>query len=171
MQAASDFARTKTMAEQRRFLPVADCREELLQVVRENQVVVVVGETGSGKTTQVTWSLLVDTLPAHAFVIVIQPSQGFHEPTTAPVLCSFNLAVQLGDQVIYHATTVFKCLPRAIKGMFCNFTLVEISKVIKAAERLWSSDSDDAIPARGWIHTFWANWLYAATARGSHVCC
>jgi hypothetical protein len=59
-QAASEFARTKTMAEQRRFLPVYDCREELLQVIRENQVVVVVGETGSGKTTQarlaVIWS-------------------------------------------------------------------------------------------------------------------
>ncbi len=27
-------------------------RDELLQVIRENQVVVVVGETGSGKTTQ-----------------------------------------------------------------------------------------------------------------------
>jgi pre-mRNA-splicing factor ATP-dependent RNA helicase DHX38/PRP16 len=53
MQAASDFARNKTMSEQRRFLPVYGCRDELLQVIRENQVVVVVGETGSGKTTQV----------------------------------------------------------------------------------------------------------------------
>lgn len=41
------------MSEQRRFLPVYGCRDELLQVIRENQVVVVVGETGSGKTTQV----------------------------------------------------------------------------------------------------------------------
>ncbi len=54
MQAASDFARNKTMSEQRRFLPVYGCRDELLQVIRENQVVVVVGETGSGKTTQVS---------------------------------------------------------------------------------------------------------------------
>ncbi len=53
LQAASDFARDKTIAEQRRYLPVYDVREELLQVIRENQVVVVVGETGSGKTTQV----------------------------------------------------------------------------------------------------------------------
>ena len=30
-----------------------DSREELLHIIRENQVVVVVGETGSGKTTQV----------------------------------------------------------------------------------------------------------------------
>jgi pre-mRNA-splicing factor ATP-dependent RNA helicase DHX38/PRP16 len=60
LQAASEFARTKTIAEQRRFLPVFEVREELLQVIRENQVVVVVGETGSGKTTQ------VDAQPWHS---------------------------------------------------------------------------------------------------------
>ncbi len=43
------------MAEQRRFLPVYEVRDELLQVIRENQVVIVVGETGSGKTTQVCY--------------------------------------------------------------------------------------------------------------------
>lgn len=53
LQAISEWAKSKTLQEQRRFLPVYDCREELLQVIRENQVVVVVGETGSGKTTQV----------------------------------------------------------------------------------------------------------------------
>ena len=52
-QAASEFAKTKTLAQQRQFLPVYTVRDELLQVIRENQVVVVVGETGSGKTTQV----------------------------------------------------------------------------------------------------------------------
>ena len=30
------------------------CREDLMHVIRENQIVVVVGETGSGKTTQMT---------------------------------------------------------------------------------------------------------------------
>lgn len=53
LQAISDWAKSRTLQEQRRFLPVFDCRDELLQVIRENQVVVVVGETGSGKTTQV----------------------------------------------------------------------------------------------------------------------
>ena len=33
-------------------LPVSEHREELLEVLRDNQVVVVAGETGSGKTTQ-----------------------------------------------------------------------------------------------------------------------
>ena len=53
-EASSAFAKTKTIREQREFLPVFDVRDELETVVRENQIVVVVGETGSGKTTQMT---------------------------------------------------------------------------------------------------------------------
>ncbi len=37
----------------RRALPVYDRQEEIIQTIRENQVVLVLGETGSGKTTQV----------------------------------------------------------------------------------------------------------------------
>eukprot|EP01032_Pedospumella_encystans_P029037 gene29037-32790_t len=43
--AQSDFARTKTIKEQREYLPVYTCRSRLMDVVRENQVIVVVGET------------------------------------------------------------------------------------------------------------------------------
>ncbi|RKP10618.1 P-loop containing nucleoside triphosphate hydrolase protein [Thamnocephalis sphaerospora] len=42
----------KQPTEAREFLPAFAVREELLQVIRDHQVVVVVGETGSGKTTQ-----------------------------------------------------------------------------------------------------------------------
>lgn len=52
--AQSEFAKTKSIKEQREFLPVFGCREDLMHVIRENQIVVVVGETGSGKTTQMT---------------------------------------------------------------------------------------------------------------------
>lgn len=37
----------------RRALPVYEHQEEIVQLIRENRVVLVVGETGSGKTTQV----------------------------------------------------------------------------------------------------------------------
>jgi ABC-type glutathione transport system ATPase component len=53
-EAQSDFAKSKTIAEQRRYLPIFTVRDELLQVIRENQIVIIVGETGSGKTTQMT---------------------------------------------------------------------------------------------------------------------
>lgn len=46
--AVSNFARTKTLKEQREYLPVFAVRESLLQVIRDNQVVIIVGETGSG---------------------------------------------------------------------------------------------------------------------------
>lgn len=52
--AQSAHARNLTMKEQREFLPIYQVREELLAVVREHNVIVVVGETGSGKTTQMT---------------------------------------------------------------------------------------------------------------------
>mmetsp|Transcript_17540 Transcript_17540/g.25200 ORF Transcript_17540/g.25200 Transcript_17540/m.25200 type:complete len:176 (-) Transcript_17540:1746-2273(-) len=48
---------TESIAEidrQRRSLPVFTVRDQLLQVIRDNQVVIIVGETGSGKTTQLT---------------------------------------------------------------------------------------------------------------------
>ncbi|KAJ2546695.1 hypothetical protein EV175_005503, partial [Coemansia sp. RSA 1933] len=48
----SEFSRTRTIREQREYLPAFACREDLLRVIAENQVTVVVGETGSGKTTQ-----------------------------------------------------------------------------------------------------------------------
>ena len=37
----------------RRTLPIYPYREQLLQAVAEHQIVIIVGETGSGKTTQV----------------------------------------------------------------------------------------------------------------------
>uniref|UniRef100_A0A8C4IFS5 RNA helicase n=1 Tax=Dicentrarchus labrax TaxID=13489 RepID=A0A8C4IFS5_DICLA len=42
----------------RRALPVHERQEEIIQLIRENRVVLVVGETGSGKTTQIPQFLL-----------------------------------------------------------------------------------------------------------------
>ncbi|GKC10310.1 pre-mRNA-splicing factor ATP-dependent RNA helicase DEAH7 [Tanacetum coccineum] len=53
-EAVRDFAKSKSLSQQRQYLPIFSIRDELLQVIRENQVIVVVGETGSGKTTQLT---------------------------------------------------------------------------------------------------------------------
>ncbi|PHH68028.1 hypothetical protein CDD80_308 [Ophiocordyceps camponoti-rufipedis] len=43
-----------TIKEQRRQLPVFVFRSQLIEAVKENQILIVVGETGSGKTTQLT---------------------------------------------------------------------------------------------------------------------
>ena len=51
-QASSAFAQKLTLKQQREYLPVYTVRDELLRLVKDNQVLIVVGETGSGKTTQ-----------------------------------------------------------------------------------------------------------------------
>nr|XP_043623603.1 probable pre-mRNA-splicing factor ATP-dependent RNA helicase DEAH5 [Erigeron canadensis] len=43
-----------SLQEQRQSLPIYKLKKELVQAVNDNQVLVVIGETGSGKTTQVT---------------------------------------------------------------------------------------------------------------------
>merc|ERR1719203_1115819 len=45
---------TKPIQEQRQGLPIFKLRDQLLQAIHDNQVLIVIGETGSGKTTQMT---------------------------------------------------------------------------------------------------------------------
>ena len=70
---SSEFSRTKTIQEQREFLPIFSVREELLNVIRENQVVVIVGETGSGKTTQLTQYLYEEGYANDGLIGCTQP--------------------------------------------------------------------------------------------------
>ena len=43
-----------SILEQRNSLPIYKLKKELLEAVEENQILIVIGETGSGKTTQIT---------------------------------------------------------------------------------------------------------------------
>ena len=43
-----------TIKEQREGLPIFKLRDQLLQAFNDNQILIVIGETGSGKTTQIT---------------------------------------------------------------------------------------------------------------------
>lgn len=45
--AQSNFSQTKSMVEQRRFLPVFGVRDDLMDVIRENNIVVVVRASGT----------------------------------------------------------------------------------------------------------------------------
>jgi len=45
---------SRPIKEQREGLPIFRLRNELLQAIHDNQVLIVIGETGSGKTTQIT---------------------------------------------------------------------------------------------------------------------
>ncbi|KAL7483408.1 hypothetical protein ACHAW6_009063 [Cyclotella cf. meneghiniana] len=70
---SSEFARTKTIREQREYLPAFSVREDLLRTVRENNIVIVVGETGSGKTTQLTQYLMEEGYTEYGIVGCTQP--------------------------------------------------------------------------------------------------
>lgn len=58
--------------EQRRSLPVYQSREEFLKLIQENQVLVVEGETGSGKTTQLLQYLLEEE---HRLKLGVTPTE------------------------------------------------------------------------------------------------
>lgn len=72
-EVSSDFARKKTILQQRRYLPAFAVRQELLNVIRENSVVIIVGETGSGKTTQLTQYLHEDGYSKYGMIGCTQP--------------------------------------------------------------------------------------------------
>lgn len=70
---ASDFSIRKTIYEQRRYLPAFAVRQELLNIIRENSVIIIVGETGSGKTTQLTQYLHEDGYSKFGMIGCTQP--------------------------------------------------------------------------------------------------
>jgi pre-mRNA-splicing factor ATP-dependent RNA helicase DHX38/PRP16 len=72
-EGASNFSQSKSLKEQREFLPAFAVREDLLRVIRDNQVVIVVGETGSGKTTQLTQFLYEDGYAKIGMIGCTQP--------------------------------------------------------------------------------------------------
>ncbi|XP_045799876.1 pre-mRNA-splicing factor ATP-dependent RNA helicase DEAH7-like [Trifolium pratense] len=98
-EAVSDFAMSKTLSEQRQYLPIFSVREELLQVIRENQVVVVVGETGSGKTTQLTQYLHEDGYTTGGIVGCTQPRRVAAMSVAKRV--SEEMDTELGDKIGY----------------------------------------------------------------------
>ncbi|MDY6055637.1 ATP-dependent RNA helicase HrpA [Micrococcus sp.] len=74
-------------------LPVAERREEIMAAVAEHQVVVVAGETGSGKTTQLPKMLLALGLGEHGVVGHTQPRR------LAARTVAERIAEELGEDI------------------------------------------------------------------------
>lgn len=96
---SSDFSRGKTLKEQRQFLPAFAVRDELMRVIRENQVVIVIGETGSGKTTQLAQFLHEDGYTGFGMIGCTQPRRVAAMSVAKRV--SEEMEVGLGDLVGY----------------------------------------------------------------------
>uniref|UniRef100_A0A7S3JRX4 RNA helicase n=1 Tax=Aureoumbra lagunensis TaxID=44058 RepID=A0A7S3JRX4_9STRA len=62
-----------SILEQRKSLPIYQLKDELMQAMSEHQILVVIGETGSGKTTQMTQYLAELGLTANGQIGCTQP--------------------------------------------------------------------------------------------------
>ena len=85
--------------EQRRSLPVFPLREELLTALRDNQVLIIVGETGSGKTTQIPQYLHEVEYTKKGKIGITQPRRVAAMSVAARVATEMN--VKLGQEVGY----------------------------------------------------------------------
>lgn len=65
--------RKKQLAAEAHRLPVNAARDNLIKLVKENRVVVLVGETGSGKTTQIPQYLYQARLGGDGLIACTQP--------------------------------------------------------------------------------------------------
>jgi ATP-dependent RNA helicase DHX8/PRP22 len=88
-----------TIKEQRESLPVYAFREQLIQAVRENQIMIVVGETGSGKTTQLTQYLAEAGFTNNGMIGCTQPRRVAAVSVAKRV--SEEVGCQLGQEVGY----------------------------------------------------------------------
>lgn len=78
----------QSIQEVRRSLPIFPYREDLLAAIREHQILVIEGETGSGKTTQIPQYLMEDVSVYHSGVIYMSDFQ-FERLTFFMFTCAF----------------------------------------------------------------------------------
>uniref|UniRef100_A0A8C6SX50 Pre-mRNA-splicing factor ATP-dependent RNA helicase PRP16 n=1 Tax=Neogobius melanostomus TaxID=47308 RepID=A0A8C6SX50_9GOBI len=98
-EASSEFAKKKTLLEQRQYLPIFAVRQQLLNIIRDNSIVIVVGETGSGKTTQLTQYLHEDGYTSYGMVGCTQPRRVAAMSVAKRV--SEEIGSNLGEEVGY----------------------------------------------------------------------
>ncbi|XP_076809587.1 pre-mRNA-splicing factor ATP-dependent RNA helicase PRP16-like isoform X1 [Clavelina lepadiformis] len=98
-EASSDFAKSKTLLQQRQYLPIYAVKEDLLNIIRDNNIVVVIGETGSGKTTQLAQYLHEDGYSKYGMVGCTQPRRVAAMSVAKRV--SEEMGVTLGEEVGY----------------------------------------------------------------------
>ncbi|KAL7091782.1 hypothetical protein ACP275_12G125200 [Erythranthe tilingii] len=88
-----------SIQEQRRSLPIYKLKNELVQAVIDNQVLVVIGETGSGKTTQVAQYLAEAGYTTKGKIGITQPRRVAATSVAKRVAEEFGC--RLGEEVGY----------------------------------------------------------------------
>ncbi|KAL6851253.1 DEAH-box ATP-dependent RNA helicase prp22 [Amphichorda felina] len=90
---------TLSIKEQRESLPVFAFRSQLIKAVQENQILIVVGETGSGKTTQLTQYLAEAGFADDGIIGCTQPRRVAAKSVADRV--SKEVGCKLGEEVGY----------------------------------------------------------------------
>ena len=98
---ATSFGQRSSLSitEQRRSLPIFKLRDEIIQAVRDHQILVVIGETGSGKTTQMTQYFVEAGLTRHGRIGCTQPRRVAAMSVAKRV--AEEMGCRLGEQVGY----------------------------------------------------------------------
>jgi len=120
----------RSIAEQRQSLPIFALKNELINAVTENQVLVVIGETGSGKTTQMTQYMAEAGFTSRGIIGCTQPRRVAAMSVAKRVAEEFGC--RLGQEVGYSirfedntsAETVLKYMT---DGMLLRECLVDTS--------------------------------------------
>jgi len=88
-----------TIKEQREGLPVYKLRDQMIQAIQDNQILIVIGETGSGKTTQMTQYLAEEGFSSRGLIGCTQPRRVAAMSVAKRV--AEEAGVQLGAEVGY----------------------------------------------------------------------
>lgn len=95
-----------SIQEQRRTLPAYSVKEDLVRTIMENQVTIVIGETGSGKTTQLTQFLFEEGLGSNVATCGTKKMIACTQPRRVAAMSvakrvSEEMDVKLGEEVGY----------------------------------------------------------------------
>src|SRR6478752_6081627 len=108
-------------------LPVSERREDLMAAIAANQVTIIAGETGSGKTTQIPKMCLELGLGDDGLIGHTQPRR--IAARTVAERIAFELGVELGDHVGYKVRFTDRSSDRtAIKVMTDGILLAEMQR-------------------------------------------
>ncbi|KAK8866543.1 hypothetical protein M9Y10_009507 [Tritrichomonas musculus] len=83
----------------RTSLPIFQCKEKILRLIAENNAIIIVGETGSGKTTQLTQFLMEEGYGRFGQIVCTQPRRVAAVSVAKRVADEMN--VELGQEVGY----------------------------------------------------------------------
>ncbi|KAJ8952268.1 hypothetical protein NQ318_007435 [Aromia moschata] len=90
-----------SIQEQRRKLPVFDKRNKLLELIRRHKTLIILGETGSGKTTQIPQYIYSARLQENGKIAVTQPRRVAAISVALRVAQEFGQGMTVGDVVGY----------------------------------------------------------------------